>query len=91
MKFRSKPSILDAVQWKKEGLFSEAPPPWLVEALAKPPGTLGAVQRAGNVLYVWGNPTAPSKVEPGDWVVRADNGVQAYHDVILRSLFEPAA
>ena len=92
MKFRGKE--VDAIQWQDDCRFSDAPPPWLVHAIARPPGPSGAIMRAGDTLYVWTDEgSEPAKVEPGGWVV-LNSSVGTVHgcdDGVWKLMYEPAA
>ncbi len=71
MKYRKKPIVIDAVQWN--GSNHECWQPWMLDAMALPTGTLGAVGRDGRALRIH-TLEGTMRADDGDWIIRGVKG-----------------
>lgn len=88
-KFRKKPVVIEAVQWKDGGLKGGATR-WMVDAINAEPGKPGSVMRIGNEVQIYtleGTMTASD----GDWIIRGVNGeLYPCKPDIFEKTYEPA-
>ena len=71
-KFRKKPVVVEAVQFKN-GELAERCPDWLAAALNKDPNEVGSVTRIGNQVFI-NTLEGEMKGSDGDYIIRGING-----------------
>ena len=71
-KFRKKPVVVEAVQFKN-GELTERCPDWLAAALMTDPNDVGSVTRIGNQVFI-NTLEGEMKGSDGDYIIRGING-----------------